>query len=100
MERKSRALGKSPARARPHPARALLFLPAPASPDGPGCWGWDRTGRTALTAQLEEQEQGELQQEGCPSTAPGHGLLRGFGITWSGESGFSWGSARAGDEVG
>lgn len=38
-----------------------------------------------LTTRVQEQEQGELQQEEHPSTAPGHGL-RGFGITWDGDS--------------
>lgn len=91
----------------PAPAALPPFLPAPwPRPARLGrrvlgmVWLWDRTGWTALTAQVEEQEQGELQQEGCPSTAPGHGLLRGFGITWNGESGLFGGSARAGDEVG
>lgn len=51
------------------------------------------TGWAPLTAWAEEQKQGELQQEGCPGTAPGHGL-RGFGITWNRESSRSWGSGR------
>lgn len=78
------------------------ILPAPCCPQSPGvprCWGraggaWGQhrvcgcgTGQTPLTARVQEQEQGELQQEGCPGTAPGHGLRRGLGITWNRESG-------------
>lgn len=88
----------------PAPAVPPTLLPARSGPAcrGPGQSGralgtWERrgahgcgTGRVPLTAWPEKQEQGEPQQEGCPGTAPGHGLLRGFGITWNGESGLSW----------
>lgn len=88
----------------PAPAVPPTLLPARSGPTchGPGQSGralgtWERrgahgcgTGPVPLTAWPEEQEQGEPQQEGCPGTAPGHGLLRGFGITWNGESGLSW----------
>lgn len=42
---------------------------------------WDGS---PLTARAEEQQQGEPQQQGAPSTTPGHALLRASGITWSG----------------
>lgn len=59
-------------------------------------WGlWGHGAGSPLTAQAEEeQEQGEpQQQQGRPHTTPGHGLLRGFGITWNGDAA-SWEGAQ------
>lgn len=42
---------------------------------------WDGS---PLTTWAEEQQQGEPQQQGGPSTTPGHALLRALGITWNG----------------